>query len=270
MIIDSHTHVFPDKIAEKTVSMLLKRINNENAKAFTNGTVDGLLQSMKESGTDYSITLPIVTNPAQFESINKFSASLNEIDGIIPFGSIHPDNDDVEEKLDFIKNSGLTGIKLHPDYQEVYIDDPRYIKIISYCKEIGLRVIIHAGVDVGLPYPVHCPPEKAVRMLEEISLSDDEKPFIVLAHMGGWKMQEDVKKYLCGKNVYFDTGYCLDSYSEQDLMHIINNHGTEKILFATDLPWGNQKNYIELLCSLPLTDDEKEKILGLNAKRFTL
>ncbi|NMA24377.1 MAG: amidohydrolase family protein [Clostridiales bacterium] len=42
---------------------------------------------------------------------------------------------------------------------------------------------------------------------------------------------------------------------------------TEKILFASDSPWSNAKMEIEHLKALPLSDTEKDMILGLNAAR---
>ena len=41
---------------------------------------------------------------------------------------MHPDCDNVEEKLKYLKDNGVKGIKIHPDYQEAYIDDERYCK----------------------------------------------------------------------------------------------------------------------------------------------
>lgn len=267
MIIDFHTHIYPQKIAEKTIDFLLDKIPYEDKKASTNGTVNGLLDSMKRSDVDYSVTLPVVTSPKQFDSINRYAVEIKNTKGIISFGGIHPDNENFQEKLDYIKHSGLKGIKLHPDYQDVYIDDKRYINIIRYCSDIGLKVVIHAGIDVGLPTPVHCPPEKSLKMINEVE-ADKKEPFIILAHMGGWMMQEDVKKMLCKKNVFFDTGYCLDKYSDKDLKDIINLHGADKILFATDAPWGDQKQYVDNLLKLNLGDDTTEKIFSLNAKRL--
>lgn len=264
MIVDFHTHIYPDKIAEKTVSFLLSKINLPDKQAFTEGTAKSLIYSMKESKVDLSVVLPVVTKPSQFESINRFAAEQNNRKELECFGGIHPDNEDVQEKLISIKKSGLKGIKLHPDYQNCFIDDKRYINIIDMCAQIGLKVVIHAGIDVGLPQTVHCTPEKVLTMLREVR-AEKYSPFITLAHMGGWMMQEDVKKFLCAKNVFFDTGYCLDKYEPSDILEIINLHGTDKILFATDSPWGEPKRYIQILDSLNLSDREKELIFYKNA-----
>ncbi|MBQ7654841.1 MAG: amidohydrolase family protein [Clostridia bacterium] len=267
MIIDFHTHIYPDAIAEKTVSFLLGKISLPDKQAFTNGTVRSLLSSMERAKVEYSVTLPVVTKPSQFESINLFAKKLNENKQIIPFGGIHPENENAEEKLEFLKSSGFKGVKLHPDYQGAFIDDEKYIRIIRTCRELGLKVIIHAGIDVGLPSPVHCPPDRALKMLREVD-AESHEPFIILAHLGGWKMESEVKEKLCGKNVFFDTGYCLDKYEKSDLLDIISLHGSERILFATDSPWGSQEKYIEILDSLKISDDKKEMIFSENARKL--
>ena len=58
MIIDFHTHVFPDKIAERTVRALEK---SGNATAYSDGTHSGLLASLRGAGADVAVNLPVLT-----------------------------------------------------------------------------------------------------------------------------------------------------------------------------------------------------------------
>lgn len=268
-VIDFHTHVFPDKIAARTIEALLSELDDDS-KAYTDGTLEGLKKSMKESTADYSVVLPVVTKVSQFESVNKYAAEINGKDNIISFGGIHPENDNIEEKLDYIKSLGLKGIKLHPDYQKTFIDDERYIKIISYCVKIGLIVSIHAGVDIGLSDVVHCTPYRAAKMIEAVCDRDQatEPAKIVLAHIGGYDLYDEVEQLLVGAPVYFDLSYGLDKINETRLLRIIRNHGADKVLFATDSPWAGQAEFIEKMNSLPLTNEEKELIMYKNAEKL--
>lgn len=106
MVIDFHTHAFPDKIAEKTIAILADR---SGTAASTDGTVDGLIGSMKDAGVDISVVLPVVTKPSQFESINAFAERINSLPGIISFGGIHPDCEDSEKKIDALADAGFRG-----------------------------------------------------------------------------------------------------------------------------------------------------------------
>ena len=181
--------------------------------------------------------------------------------------------DNYKEILRDISDKGLKGIKLHPDYQGTFFNDIRYKRIISYASELGLIVVTHAGQDIGLPDIVHCTPAMAEEVL------DDVKPDkLVLAHMGGWQMWQDVLDRLCGRNVYLDTAFSYGQiqYKEgvdhrwklmdSDMFRaIINRHGADKILFGTDSPWSDQSESIADIDGLRLAEDEKRKIMGENA-----
>ena len=260
MTVDFHTHIFPDKIAEAAISKLAAA---GDSVPFTDGTLAGLKKSMKESGIDYSVILPVATSAHQFDSVNRFAAEINGKDGIFSFGGIHPDNENVEEKLDYIKSLGLKGIKLHPDYQKTFIDDERYIRIISHCIKIGLYVSIHSGIDVGYPDPVHCTPERALKLLKAVP--QHSEPMIIFAHTGAFGMWDEVEEYLVGQNVYFDLAFCLDKIDFGQLARIIKKHGSDKILFGSDSPWASQKEYKVLLSALPISDTDKENIAFKNA-----
>ena len=269
MIIDFHTHIFPDKIAAKTIESLGTLAG---VQAATDGTLNGLLNSMDKSKVDMPVIMPVCTKPEQFDSINVFAKKVNDTypGKLLSFGGIHPDCENYKEKLDYIKSLGLPGIKIHPDYQKVMIDDIRFMRIIEYASELGLIILAHAGIDIGLPEPVHCPPDKMRKVLDIIK---PEK--VVLAHYGGWKQWDAVYKYLAGENVYLDTAFLFGvkntfsdvlNYIEQDMfLKILEKHDTTKILFATDSPWSDAKAGIEYIRNLSVSEKVKTQILGGNA-----
>ena len=262
MVVDFHTHIFPEAIAERTIRALEAR---SGMRAYTDGTLDGLLAAMQANGIDLSVILPVVTKPSQWESVNTFAQKVNEryAGKLLSFGGIHPDSPDYKRELDGIKARGLCGIKLHPDYQGVMIDDERYLRIIAYADELGLIVITHAGVDIGLPEPVHCPPERLRRVLREVK----PKRFVA-AHYGGWRQWEAVYEQLAGEDVYLDTS-CTAGHLEPELfLRILKKHDENKILFATDSPWGDGGRGIAALKQLDLPETVLEKILSGNAKRL--
>lgn len=262
MVIDFHTHTFPDAMAPKTIAGLEKA---GGIQAHTDGTLGGLRESMRRAGIDWSVVLPVVTKPHQFHTINKVAAEITGRDGIISFGGIHPDTEDYKGELKTIKELSLKGIKLHPDYQKTFIDDEKYVRIIDYAAELSLITVIHAGIDIGLPSPVHCPPERTARMLKSL---DAEHAEIVLAHTGGYDQWDEVEEYLVGKPVYMDISYSLHRIGEEQFIRIVRDHGADRMLFATDSPWGGQKETLEMFCGLPLTEEEKDRILYQNALRL--
>lgn len=262
MVIDFHTHTFPDKIAEKTIAYLSEK---GNVQPFREGTLSSLKKSMKKSGVNYSVILPVATVPKQVVSINNLAADLNGKDGIIYAGAVHPDYEDIDGALDFIKNAGLFGIKIHPDYQDVYFNDPRVIRIIEGAARRGLYIVTHAGIDVGYPNDVHCTPDMVLEVLDKLKGIVDNK--LVLAHLGGCDLPDEVLEKLCGKPVYMDTAVVLDRYPEKSV-EIIKAHGADKILFATDSPWADQKAFIELLKSFGFSERENELMFSENARKI--
>lgn len=276
MIIDFHTHTYPEKIADKVLKDLMSK---SGTQTFSDGTLAGLKGSMEKAGVDISVILPVVTAPKQTEKINMVAAETNagfEGAGLWSFGGIHPENENYKEILQDIKNKGLKGIKLHPDYQSVFFNDIRYKRIVSYATELDLIVVVHAGVDIGLYDVVHCTPDMVVEVLDEVN---PEK--LVLAHLGGWNMWDQVYEKICGRNVYLDTAFSygdiafLDGVEhkwklaeEEQVLQIVHKHGADKILFATDSPWSDQKQSLEDIRSLHLPEEEKNMILGTNAERL--
>ena len=276
MIIDFHAHTFPDKIADAALSKLRAA---SHTLSFTNGTASGLRESMKAASIDWSVVLPVATNPLKVESINDLSAALTERDGLVYFGCIHPDMENPKEEIARIARMGLKGIKIHPVYQGVDIDDLRFLRILDAAAENGLIVVTHNGDDIGFPGVVHCTPQMARNALEQVGSVK-----LVLAHMGGWKNWESVADALLDTSVYLDTAFSLGALvqseprhyspeeerllSEEDFCALVRAFGAHRILFGTDSPWSDQKKEVEAISALPLTADEKKRIFSENAKQL--
>ena len=262
MIVDFHTHTFPEKIAEKTISYLSKK---GGFPAFHAGTNDSLKDSMKQCGIDYCVVLPIATAPKQETSINRLSAKLNGKDRLFFAGAIHPDCEDVAGTLDFIKESGLFGVKLHPDYQGTDFDDPRYLRIMEEAAKRDLFVITHAGIDLAFRDHVHCTPDMVLHVLAELKGVIDDH--LILAHLGGFAMPDEVLEKLIGTPVYMDTAAVLHLYPEK-CRKIIAQHGPDRILFATDSPWEDQKDFVDRFFALGFEKPEEDAMLFGNAERI--
>ncbi len=267
MVIDFHTHVFPDRIAERTIGALENA--SKGAKARFDGTVDGLVKTMEDCGADISVALPVLTKPAQFQSVAEFAIEINSRFSnkerkIISFGGIHPDCDDVYGKLKFLKENGIKGVKIHPDYQDTFIDDPKYIRILNVAKELDLIVVTHSGIDFAyLDKLVKCPPERVKKVIEQTG----HKKF-VLAHYGAHEQWQETLEILAGLDVYFDTAYTLDSISPELFKKILYKHGVDKVLFATDCPWRGIDEHLAVLKSYGLDKETEEKILYKNALKL--
>lgn len=266
MVIDFHTHIFPDKIAKSTIEALANKAEN---KPYTDGTVQGMVDAMLRADADICVTLPVLTKASQFDSVTRFAVSVNERFNteekkLISFAGMHPECEDIEGKMQYLKLMGIKGVKIHPDYQCAFIDDKGYIEILKCAKKYDMVVVTHAGIDDGYKdEPVRCPPEKVLKVIEEVNHDK-----FVLAHYGGHKQWEEVHELLAGKNVYFDTAYTFHEISEELFKKILLKHGEDKVLFATDCPWRDIKDDLQILKSFNLSESTLNKILYKNALKL--
>lgn len=263
MIVDFHAHAFPDALAERSVAYLAAKAGIEH---YADGTARGLCEAASRVKADGALVLPVVTKPSQFRSVNAFAQRIDRGEfnacgvRLRSFGGIHPDDEDVKGELREIKAMGLKGVKLHPDYQQTFIDDPKNLLIIEEAAKLGLWVSVHAGLDLGFPDCTHCTPERAKNMLHLTGAGN-----VILAHMGGFGMWEEVADLLVGEKVRFDTGVVARYMDPALATAIVRAHGADKVLFATDSPWASFEDSLDFVLSLGVTDEEKNKILGANA-----
>ncbi len=259
MIIDFHTHLFPDKIAHTTISILSK---NSGIKAHTNGTIKDTVEKFNDAGISKAVVCNIATNPKQMTNVNNFAIEQKNYDILIPFGSIHHEGDYLSE-LDRLKDNGIKGIKLHPEYQNFFIDDKNMIKVYEEILKRNFVIIFHTGLDYGMPPPLHAEPKRTKNIL---GMFQGEK--VVLAHMGGFGLWSDDIDYILGNDIYIDTSCAHGFADKKTILSLLNAHKKDKILFATDTPWNDIKSEISATLNLSLDDEFLEMIFYKNAKKL--
>ncbi len=259
-VIDCHTHCFPDKVAPNAVGALA-------ATSFLipdcDGTKGGLLRSMKACGIDLSIVLPIATSPKQVESCNRFAIELCREEGLISFGTMHPDYGDIKAQLRAIREVGLLGIKLHPDFQGYYIDSPEMVSLMKAAADEGLMIYLHGGLDISYPEINRCTPHRLARALTVLGDAT-----VICTHMGGFGYFSDSIRYLSQTGVYIDTSAVLGYFPNDDIRAVIGAFGSDRVLFGTDSPWESPSKALETLHRLGLSDAELEQIEHINAEKL--
>ncbi|MEJ5285265.1 MAG: amidohydrolase family protein [Brevinematia bacterium] len=257
-IIDVHTHIFPDNIAENA----MKSLSHGELTYYGNGTLNSLLTFMKEDGVDFSMNQPVATKPEQVKSINRKVVEWNKLHiNFISFGALHPElsKEELDDEIEFLTLNGVKGIKLHPEYQCFYPDDPKMTEIYEKCNKYGLFIFFHAGKDISFK-TVHGTPKRFAEVAKIKNLK------IILAHMGGYKMWDEVGNTLVGlMNVYFDTSFCGELENHQ-MKELIFAHSPYHILFGSDFPWERAINMIKKIKSLDLGYSIEELIFYKNAR----
>lgn len=261
MIIDFHTHIFPENFAERAMSVLSQKANVGHAAP---ATLQGLLSTMDECGVDRSVVLNIVTKESQHENVLRFAKEIDS-ERIISFGSVLPSSVYALEYVWKISDEELKGIKFHPALQRIYPDDEQYFPIYDLARALNLILTFHVGFDPSYPSELDATPESMIKIAKNFPGLR-----IVAAHLGGLKMAKEVLEVLAGQtDVFLDTAFCSDPWLDRGLFEeIIRKHGADKILFGSDYPWHLPSQEISLIRSLDISEEEKDMILGMNAIRL--
>jgi predicted TIM-barrel fold metal-dependent hydrolase len=261
MVIDFHTHAFPDTIAKRAIAGLVEACGGIYEPC-TDGTQGDLKKKMADFGVDISVVQPVVTKPSQTKTVNEWAREITG-DKLISFGGIHPATDDYKRDIDFICSLGLPGIKLHPEYQNFVVDAPEMLKIYDYAFSKGLMILFHAGYDPAFPPPYKSSPKQFAKIKKEL-----QGGTVIAAHLGSARMWEDVEEHLAGSGIYIDTSMGFEYYPHDLFMKIVEAVGEDYVLFGSDSPWSRAGQELETLKTLPLSPGTMEKILYKNAAKL--
>ncbi len=255
-IIDFHTHAFPDKLAERAVPQLARE---GNIQAFLDGKTSSLLASMDKSGIEKSVICSIATRPEQFNKILQWSKDVAS-DRLIPFPSVHPADPDAPEHIRQIRDEGFKGVKVHPYYQDFYLDEPRMDPLYAAIEECGLILVSHTGFDIAFPRDRRCDAPKILQVVQQYPGMK-----FVATHLGAWEDWELVDQHLIGKNVYVETSFSAAYLGPDRTRRMIEAHPSEHVLFGSDSPWADQQEEIERVLALGLEESLLECLFSRNA-----
>jgi len=270
MIIDFHVHAFPDKVASRAIEALE---SNYGEKAFSDGTVVSLLKQMEESRIDISIIQSVSTAARQVVSINNWVSELSY--PLIGFGTIHPEFDGYKEEIQRMKEIGIKGVKFQPSFQKFYPDDEKMFPVYHEIIKSGLIMLFHAGDEIKPAPLIYSTPQRIARMLDAMQKDFDAYNYRVktnghlkfaAAHVGGYKMWDQVEEHLLGRDIFFDISYFFGHIETQKALKLIRSHGINKILFASDFPFALPGKEIQTLLKLDFTKEERDKVFSENAR----
>jgi len=254
-IIDSHCHIYPDKIAQKASDATGRFYDLPSS---LDGKISTLLEHGAMAGIQHFVVQSVATTPKQVSSINNFIAkSVAESGGrFTGLGTLHHDSEDIKADVEEIIRLGLKGVKLHPDIQQVKLDDPRMLKMYELC-EGRLPILIHTG-DSRYDY------SNPNRMLPILDAYKDLT--VIGAHFGGWSIWEEATEKFCNyKNFYVDCSSSLYAITPEKAKQLIMAYGVERVLFGTDYPLWTPEAEIQRFMQVDLTEQQREDILYNNA-----
>lgn len=252
-IFDFHTHIYPEKIAQKAVKSISEFYDINMS---SNGTPDHLLDIGKQSGISKFVVHSVATGPSYVQSINNFLADeCTKHTEFIGFGTLHPDFPDLESEINRIEKIGLKGIKIHPDIQKFNMDEGKLLNIYEII-EGRLPILIHCG-DYRYDYS-H--PRRLAHILDLFP-----KLTVIGAHFGGWSIFDLAVEYLENKQCYLDVSSSMGFLGLRRTKELIDIYGAERMLFGSDYPMWSPKDELERVYALNLPESILERLLYKNA-----
>lgn len=277
MIIDAHTHIFPEKIRRNRETYFadepaFKKLY-QSPKSRLIGARE-MLASMDDSQVDKAVVFGFPWKDSLLfkqhndyisEVVNRFSQRFIGLGCFDPFS-----NGVAEEARRCLQKGGLSGIGELAFYQTGIENSalPRLEPVMEICRGLDLPVMIHTNEPIGHSYPGKTPNTLA-QIYQLIQTFPQNK--IVLAHWGGGLfffslLKKEIKPSL--KHVYFDTAASPYLYDADVYRLAIELVGVEKILFGSDLPLLPPARYFDEMQAAGLSDEEMQQICGLNAARL--
>jgi uncharacterized protein len=258
-VVDVHAHAFPDALAGRAVGHLERKAS---VRAALDGTAGALLASMDRAGIAAAVVCSIATDPAQFDAILRWSASIAQ-PRLLPFPSVHPRSADPAGDVERIAAAGFRGVKLHPEYQDFFADDPALAPLYTALEASGLVALFHAGHDIGFPDSERAAPARLLAVHRSYP-----RLAVVASHLGGFRRWGEVASQLLGSGVWLDTSYTFGHIPGDLLREIMLGHRPDRLLFGSDSPWVDQATALAQMESLGLPPELEARILGGNAREL--
>lgn len=257
IITDAHTHIFPPKIAAKAVDAIGQFYDIPMCHP---GSPQALLESGRRIGVRKYLVCSTATHPGQVASINDFiRQSCSENQEFLGFGTLHPGYEDIPGEARRIREMGLRGVKLHPDFQRFAIDDPAAFPIYESCQELGLPILFHTG-DARYDWSAPARMEAVAKRYPGLTC--------IAAHFGGYSHWQDVERYRDLPNIWFDTSSSLFCLPRERALALIRLLGHRRFLFGTDFPMWDHGEELDRFLSLDLPEEIRDDILYRNFQRL--
>jgi len=248
--IDFHTHVYPDAIADKAAASV-REFYDGRGNAAIHGTTKMLLERGTMAGTSQFVILPVALRPDRTRHINDFILEqVAKEPRFIGFGTIHAAMENIIDEVDYIREQGLQGLKMHPDSQVFNIDDPRLLPVYEHIQG-KLPVLLHMGdkrFDYSHPARLH-------RVLDLFP-----KLQVIAAHFGAYQIHEQAYEYLKDKDCFFDVSSSLMFMDEGVAENYVNQYGAERFVYGSDFPMWDPVVEMERFLKLKLTPAQFEQI----------
>lgn len=275
MVIDFHTHIFPDRVARNRDDFLDDadfRAIYGSVKSRIAGSAE-LLRAMDEYGIDTAVVMGFPWSDSDRLSMhNEYLLESSRASGgrILPFcGLPCAGADAVVRAVEKARLDGFSGIGEIAFYSNGLSGESTGIlpALFAAARDAALPVCMHVNEPVGHSYAGKYTTDFSA--LYEAIRAVPGHP-VVLAHWGGgilfYELMPEVKEVFAG--VYYDTAASPFLYRDEIYAAALSITGAGKILFGSDYPLTGYRRYLEAIDGAPFTDTERRAVMGENARKL--
>ena len=238
-------------------------IRAEQERNFT-ATRENARKSMDQAGVTATCCMPI----PPYVVFSDVKSAAEKDPGLIPFTGVDfSDTSQLDKQFEAEVAAGAKGLKLHPIIQKISFSDERLIKAVRAFMRFDLPILFHAGVNsyyVGSEKGKNIPENGGIKEAAELVAAFPEAKFIV-GHAGMFDVKDVMRLLGNYKNVWVDTSI----QSPGKIRKLIDVFGEDKVLFASDWPFGCRKPAIKAVKAACKGNERLErKVFYENAGRL--
>lgn len=234
--IDAHIHHFPDRLA----AAIQRTLTAEAGWSFPHSTDRSSIETtLTEAGVERYVALPYVHESGGARRLNTWLTDVAaDSDMLIPFATVHPDDDDVGTIVRDAFESGSRGLKFHCPVQGCAPADARITPALDAAVEYDRPITYHGGTA---PMYGDDPNVGADRFAELIESYPELR--INCAHMGTYESEAFLGMAREHENVYLDTTVAMSADAENTIGFdpttidddVLVDY-SDSIMYGSDLP----------------------------------
>jgi predicted TIM-barrel fold metal-dependent hydrolase len=233
------------------------------ASYFPFSTTEGELDTMDRLGIDKACIISWDNEPT-------LRAMAHHPDRFIGFCFVNPNYpDEVVPELERCFDAGMKGIKLHPAAHTHYypIDGPNYRPVFEFAAARRCPILIHSGPRTESDLRMNRP-----SLIAKVAESYPDAHFII-SHCGAYDpkepwvaLDEAVEAARVHDNVYLNFNTLARYFGV--IEYLVERVGADKVIFGSDAPQHCFIVEVGHVAYAKVSDDDKQKILGLNMQRL--
>lgn len=204
------------------------------------------------------------------DEIARLQSRYNDL--FIGVASVDPHKSTAVAELDrAARKLQLRGLKLHPQIQAFYPNDPKFRPLWKKVEELRLPVVVHTGTSgLGAGSPggdgIHLDYSRPIHL--DAVAADFPGIQFLCAH-AGWPWHEELLAMSLHKsNVHIDISGWLPKYLPESVLRYANSRLQDKFVFGSDYPFFDLARCLQSMKEVAWKEGVLEKLLWTNAARI--